>query len=249
MPDQNGETQRTSVLVVDDDRDIVDLLALLLQGAGLAPLLATEPASALALLETNTPSAALVDLNLRPWDGFELLGDIRRRRPHLPIIVLTVRASEDDKVRALDMGADDYIVKPFGHRELLARIRAQVRRSAREAGSASVGGILTVGALQLDLDARLVSIDGESEVRLTETEFRLLEYLMRNSEGIVRTRALARHVWGYEDAATRDVVRVTIHRLRRKLGDDSDQPRFIETLPGLGLRLVRGAIAEKTSNA
>ena|SRR5256885_1002517 len=233
----NGDTRRSSVLIVDDDGDLVDLVAFLVGKAGFVPLSATEPMAALQLYENEHPSVAVIDLNMRPWDGFELLAELRRRDPRLPIVVLTARADEDGKVRALDMGADDYIVKPFGHRELVARIRAQARRAEQDEPSTVEAAVLIVGPLRLNLRERLLEIDGDTEVRLTGTEFRLLEYLMRNSNSVVTTKALAKHVWGYDDSPTRDVARVTIHRLRRKLGEDGERPRFIETVPGIGLRL------------
>ena len=228
---------RSSVLLVDDDRDLLNLLAFLVEQAGLTPLLASDPTTALDLFTKEDPSVAIIDLNLTPWDGFELLEEVRRRSPSIPILVLTARASEDDKVRALDAGADDYVVKPFGHRELVARIRAHARRASRDRNGKLPHATLEVGPLRLDLRERLLEITGEEELRLTGTEFRLLEYLMRNSNAVVPTAALAQHVWGYDDAPARDVVRVTVHRLRKKLRDDGSDRRFIETVPGVGLKL------------
>jgi two-component system alkaline phosphatase synthesis response regulator PhoP len=227
---------RLRILLIDDEKDLVNLLAFLVEQAGLIPLTATEPAGAIELFEKEHPDLALVDLNLRPWDGFELLADLRRRSPKLPIIVLTARGSEDDKVRAFDLGADDYIVKPFGHRELVARIRAQARRAKVEDEEFAGPALLEVGLLRLDLRERRLQVEGK-DLHLTATEFRLLEYLMRNSNSVVPTAALAKYVWGYNDAPIRDVVRVTVHRLRRKLGDDGQQQRFIDTVPGIGLKL------------
>ena len=238
---------RSSVLLVDDDRDLLNLLAFLVEQAGLTPLRASDPTTALDLLGKEDPSVAIIDLNLSPWDGFDLLDDVREKNSSIPILVLTARASEDDKVRALDAGADDYVLKPFGHRELVARIRAHARRAARDRKGKLPHATLEVGSLRLDLRARLLEITGEEELQLTGTEFRLLEYLMRNSNAVVPTNALARHVWGYDDAPARDVVRVTVHRLRRKLRDDGDGRRFIETIPGVGLKL-RSAVNKRTSN-
>jgi DNA-binding response OmpR family regulator len=238
---------RSSVLLVDDDRDLLNLLAFLVEQAGLTPLRASDPTTALDLLSKEDPSVAIIDLNLSPWDGFDLLEDVRGKNPTIPILVLTARASEDDKVRALDAGADDYVVKPFGHRELVARIRAHARRAARDRNGKLPHPTLEVGSLRLDLRARLLVITGEEGLQLTGTEFRLLEYLMRNSNAVVPTAALARHVWGYDDAPARDVVRVTVHRLRRKLGDDGNGRRFIETIPGVGLKL-RSGVTKRESN-
>jgi DNA-binding response OmpR family regulator len=249
----DGGGQRARVLVVDDDRDLVELLAFLVEQAGLVPVVTTEPSAALDALKTGDLSVAVVDLNLRPGDGFELIAEIRNRSPRLPILVLTGRANEDDKVRALEIGADDYVVKPFGHRELVARIKAHARRSVRDQGPAGrdpapspAPAFLEVGALRLDLVERSLEIDGASALRLTGTEFRLLEYLMRNSDSVVPTGALAKNVWGYDDAPARDVVRVTVHRLRRKLGDDGQERRFILTVPGVGLELRAAGAAKET---
>jgi two-component system alkaline phosphatase synthesis response regulator PhoP len=219
--------RRKQVLLVDDDRDLLGLLEFLVRQAGLEPLAATEPAGAINLLDKHQLSAAVIDLNLRPWDGFELIADIHARAPSLPILVLTARGNEDDKVRALEMGADDYVVKPFGHRELVARIRAHTG---------------------LDLRERTLRVDGHA-LHLTGTEFRVMQYLMQNSNAVVPTAALAKHVWGYDDPAARDVVRVTLHRLRRKLGDDGRRPRVIDTVPGVGLRLRPRVKKESTPPA
>jgi two-component system, OmpR family, KDP operon response regulator KdpE len=241
--EHTGENPR--ILLVDDERDLLDLLAFLVEQAGLVPLIATNPTAALESLASHDPSLAIVDLNLKPWDGFELLAELRRRSPRLPILVLTARGTEDDKVRALDLGADDYVVKPFGHRELVARIRAHARRADLDRNGKLPHASLEIGQLRLDLRERVLEIEGEEELRLTGTEFRMLEYLMRNSNSVVPTTALAKHVWGHDDAPARDVVRVTLHRLRRKLREDGGKRKFIETVSGVGLRLrVAGSARE-----
>src|SRR6266540_6102535 len=234
--DSGTRGQRNEILLVDDEQVIVDLLSFIVEQGGFIPLVATEPVGAIELFEREDPVVAVVDLNLRPWDGFELLAELRRRSPSLPIIVLTARSSEDDKVRALDMGADDYVVKPFGRRELLARIRAHARRAGGERVRAIPAPVLEVGSFRLDPSERTLYLDGVA-TRLTGTEFRLLQYLMRHNDAVVPTEAVAKNVWGFNDEPARDVVRVTVHRLRRKLGDDGERQRFILTVPGVGLRL------------
>jgi two-component system response regulator VicR len=238
----NGDVggRRHEILVVDDDRDLVEILAFLIGQAGMIALVSSDPATALEMFERHDPTVAVIDLNhLRPGDGFELLAELRRRSASLPVIVLTARTSEDDKVRALDLGADDYIEKPFSNRELVARIKANARRADLERGVVPSDPILEVGSLRLDLGEHTLQIDGDP-VRLTGTEFRLLQYLMRNRNTVVPTDAIAKYVWGYNDPPARDVVRVTVHRLRRKLGDDGQTRKFIETVPGVGLRLQHG---------
>jgi len=231
--------QRARVLLVDDDRDLLALLGFLVEQAGLEPLGASDPVTALDLFEKREPAVAVLDLSLRPWDGFELLAELRRRSASLPIIVLTARNHEDDKVRALDMGADDYVVKPFGHRELVARVRARVRRAENEKTAETTPPVLEVGRLRLDAIAQTLEIDGEI-LRLTATEIRLLQYLMANSNTVVPTAAVAKHVWGYDDAPAREVLRVTAYRLRRKLGGAGEHRRLIHTVPGVGLKLLAG---------
>jgi DNA-binding response OmpR family regulator len=234
---QNGGRARSAVLIADDERDLLDLLAFLVKQVGLEPFTASDPLTALALFDKVDPAIAIVDLNLRPWDGFELLAELRRRSPTMPIIVLTASDNEDDKVRALDLGADDYVVKPFGHRELLARIRTQARRANADRDLVAAPAVLEVGPLRLDPAERTLQIDGEF-LRLTGTEFRLMYYLMRNSDSVVPTASLAQHVWGYDDAPAREAVRVTVHRLRRKLRGNGPERRLIHTVPGIGLRLT-----------
>ena len=227
---------RASALLVEDDRDLLELLAFLVEQAGITSLPASEPVTALELYEKDQPSVALVDLNLDPFDGFELIVELRRRSAWLPIIVLTGRTSEEDKVRALEAGADDYVAKPFGHRELIARVRAQLRRGARDREMASVPAVVEIGPLRMNVDQRSAAIDGW-DLHLTGTEFRLLHYLVRHSDAVIPTSELAKRVWGYDDAAAREVVRVTLHRLRRKIGEDAASPRLIHTVPGVGVRL------------
>ena len=235
---ENGARKTRAILLVDDDQGLTDLLAGIVRQAGFTPLAAADPTTAIQLFETGHPVVAVIDLNLKPHDGFELLAELRRRSTSLPILVLTGRALEDDKVRALDIGADDYVVKPFGHREILARIRAHARRGERDEGD-ELGPALEVGSLRLDPQERMLHREGVS-TRLTGTEFRLLHFLMSQGGAVVPTDAIARHVWGFDDAPAREVVRVTVHRLRRKLGDDGAHQRVIRTVPGVGLRLHPG---------
>jgi two-component system KDP operon response regulator KdpE len=238
--------QREGILLVDDDKVLVDLLAYLADQAGFKPLVASDPTSAIAQFEGHDPLVAVIDLNLKPWDGFELLADLRGRSATLPILVLTARADEDDKVKALDLGADDYVVKPFGHREFLARLRAHARRALRERGT-PVRHVAELGAMRLDAGDHTLRI-GDDVHRLTGTEFRLLEFLMRHGSAVVPMGAVAKHVCGFDDAPARESVRVTVHRLRRKLGDDATQQRFIHTVPGIGLQLNRVEDPERATS-
>jgi two-component system KDP operon response regulator KdpE len=234
--DGNGGKHREGILLVDDDRVLLDLLGYLVDQVGFMPIVAANPTDAIDEFEKRGPIVAVVDLNLKPHDGFALVEDLRRRSATIPIIVLTARADEDDKVRALDLGADDYVVKPFGHREFLARIRAHARRALRERGTVPKRPIEQLGTMRLDTGDHTLRI-GEGAFRLTGTEFRLLQFLMRHGTTVVPMGAVAKHVWGFDDPPAREAVRVTVHRIRRKLGDDGAHQRFIHTVPGVGLRL------------
>ena len=232
----NGGTRREGILLVDDDRILVDLLAVLVEQAGFTPLLTQDPTAALIQFEQHDPLLAVIDLNLKPHDGFDLLAELRRRTATMPILVLTARVDEDDKVRALDLGADDYIVKPFAHREFIARLRAHGRRSLRERGLSPAKQALELGPLQLNVGEHTLQI-GTDVFHLTGTEFRLLQFLMRHGTSVVPTADVAKHVWGYDDPPARDAVRVTVHRLRRKLSDGAKREGLIHTVPGVGLQL------------
>lgn len=212
---------------------MVGLLTMLVEQAGFSALPACDPPSALERFERERPDVALLDLNLGPGDGFDLLRELRERTT-MPLLVLSARGREDDRVRGLELGADDYIVKPFSARELIARIRVHLRRSDGHDGGDKE--MLTAGSLTLNVGQHLVKKDGES-LHLTVTEFKLLQHLMRRAGTVVQTNVLAREVWGYEDSAAREVVRVTLHRLRRKLGEDASNPHLLQTFPGVGVML------------
>ena len=222
--------ERAKILLVDDDADVVALLAFVVEQAGFSALTAQDAATAVDLFERERPDVAVIDVNLGRSSGFELVEQLRLRSD-LPIILLSARGSEDDKVRGLELGADDYVVKPFGNRELVSRIRVNVRRAMR-----TEHGPLAVGTLTIDPDHHSVAIAGR-EVTLTATEFRLLYELMRKPGVVVPTKVITRRVWGHDDVAAREVLRVTLYRLRRKLGDDGSQPTLLQTLPGVGLSL------------
>jgi two-component system response regulator VicR len=231
-----ADVARPKVLVVDDEPDLVRLVAFVVEDGGLSALGACDAPTALRLLAVEAPNLVVLDVNLAALgDGFELLAELRRRS-NIPVILLTARLTEDDKVRGLDLGADDYMVKPFNHRELLARIRAQLRRTARAVDEEGASVFLRVGPLTMNVGEFSVRRDGRS-VPLTRTEFRLLHYLMSRASSVVPTAAIARDVWGYDDAAAREVVRVTLHRLRRKLGEDASAPALLHTVPGVGVML------------
>jgi two-component system response regulator RegX3 len=224
------------VLLVDDDRELVDLVGFALKRAGFSVLTAHDGPAARALLKEQRPDLAVLDVNLGSWNGFELLKEIRRGS-EIPVIMLTARHREEDRVQGLELGADDYVTKPFSHRELTARIRARLRRPGGEWSAPEPAETrLQAGPITLNL-AEHTATKGDEPLGLTVTEFRLLHYLMTNAGSVVPTRAILKHVWGHEDPTAKDVVRVTVHRLRRKLEADPDDPRVLHTVPGVGIML------------
>jgi two-component system, OmpR family, response regulator VicR len=225
------------ILLVDDDRELIDLLAFALKRAGLEPIAAHDAAAALRLFDERDPDLVVLDINLGASSGLDVLKELRRRG-QLPVIMLTALDSEEDKVRGLEAGADDYLTKPFSHRELIARIRAQLRRSGQEwqPQRRSAQTRLQVGTIILDLAEHSVTKAGQ-QVSLTVTEFRLLHCLMSTPGAVVPTSTLLKQVWGYADPGGSDVVRVTVHRLRRKLESDPGRPSLLHTIPGVGVLL------------
>jgi two-component system response regulator VicR len=225
-----------NVLVVDDDRELCALLELTFRRAGLSAAVAHDGENGMRLVRAERPDVIVLDVNLGTSDGFEVLREIRRAS-RAPVVMLTARDAEEDKVRGLELGADDYVTKPFGHRELVARVRALIRRAGQELPEDASGPpVMRVGPLLIDTGQHVVSRDGE-KIDLTVTEFRLLHALMREAGTVIPTRRLLKQVWGYDDPSSSDVVRVTLHRLRRKLGDDPAEPRLIHTVAGVGVML------------
>jgi DNA-binding response OmpR family regulator len=237
-----------NVLVVDDDRELCALLELSFRRAGLSAAVAYDGENGMRLVRAERPDVIVLDVNLGTSDGFEVLREIRRAS-RAPVVMLTARDAEDDKVRGLELGADDYVTKPFGHRELVARVRALIRRAGHELPEDASGPqVMRVGPLFMDTGQHVASRDGE-KLDLTVTEFRLLHALMREAGTVIPTRRLLKQVWGHDDASSSDVIRVTLHRLRRKLGEDPAEPRLIHTVAGVGVMLrpsedVRSASAD-----
>jgi len=227
-----------TILVVDDEADLVDILAFTLKRNGYAVIGAYDPPTALRMLEQHPIDFVLLDVNLKPpWDGFELLKTIRERSP-VPVIMLTARGAEEDKVKGLDLGADDYVVKPFSHREVISRIESVSRRTGVRDGApvAPPQREIEAGPFWLDVAGHRVTKNGEP-LNLTVTEFRLLHTLLQHPDTAQSNETLLREVWGYEDIGSFDMVRVAIYRLRQKIEEDASDPRYIHTIPGIGFVL------------
>jgi two-component system KDP operon response regulator KdpE len=222
------------VLVVDDDAHILRALRTGLRGRGFEVFTAADGESALDLLDETAVDILVLDLGLPGIDGLEV---IRRLRAwsEVPIVVLSVREGQSDKVTALDAGADDYLVKPFDMQELLARIRAVGRRTQPQTTEPT----LRFGVLEIDLAHEVVRIEGEP-VHLTPTERRLLRALASNPGKLLTHAWLLQQVWGPGYAGESHLLRVYVQQLRRKLGDDPARPLYITTEPGLGYRWTDG---------
>lgn len=227
--------RRTKALLVEDDRNIVDLIRSNLAVRGFDTCISVDGRRALQLLETEAPDIVLLDLMLPDADGLELCRQIRERSS-VGIIVVSARAGQQEKVAALNFGADDYMTKPFGIEELLARITATLRRTRPSEPVESASLHVQVGGLVVDLEKRLVTRDGQV-VHLTPTEFALLRELVLNRGKLLTHEQLLRLVWGPGYATEIEYVRVYIRRLRAKLETDGSPPVII-TQPRAGYRLA-----------
>jgi two-component system, OmpR family, KDP operon response regulator KdpE len=222
----------TRVLVVDDDRPLARALAINLRAHGYDVTVAHDGRTALTEVARTHPAVVVLDLGLPDVDGIEVLAGIRGWSA-IPVIVLTARSTSSEKVEALDAGADDYVTKPFGMDELLARIRAAVRRGA-PATSGALDSV-TTDDFTVDLAAHRV-LRGTETVRLTPTEWSLLELLVRHSGRLVPQKQMLTEVWGPQYEHETHYLRVYLAQLRRKLEPDPARPRYLITEPGVGYR-------------
>jgi two-component system, OmpR family, KDP operon response regulator KdpE len=235
---------RTRALVIEDDPNIVDLIRSNLAVRGFDTVVSADGSRALQLLDTEAPDIVLLDLMLPEVDGFELCRQIRERSS-VAIIVVSARGGERDKVTALNMGADDYMTKPFSIEEMLARITATLRRTRPSAPSEIVPQLILIGELRIDLAKEEVFRQGE-RVHLTPTEFALLRELVTNRGKLLTHAHLLRRVWGYGYETETEYVRVYVRRLRAKLEDDGGPP-LILTQPRAGYRLAADLFAVSIS--
>ena len=216
------------ILLVDDDPDLLAVTGFALQQAGFLVVKAVDGTSALDLFEREQPDLAVLDINLPGLSGFELARRVRAKG-NVPIMMLTVRNEEEDLVRALELGADDYLTKPFSPRTLLARIRALLRRSGMEAE-----GKLTSNGLTLNVDDLTLTGLSEEPVHLTPLEMRLVQLLFVHRGRTVSTERILVHVWGDRGSGDRQLLKQLVHRLRQKLEQDPAEPRLIHTVPNAG---------------
>jgi len=223
-------------LIAEDDKDVAEIVAFSarMNWSDCQVLIATDGQEALRLFKEEQPDIVILDVSMPPPNGFEVCQRIRQHSS-VPILMLTAREATVDKVRALDLGADDYLTKPFDHLELLARLRALLRRAAQP--SAEGEADFSVDGLTLDFATHEVRLEGEV-VALTATEYRLLEELVRHAGTALPHQLLLERVWGPEYVNDIHYIKVFIRRLRQKLRDDADKPRYIQTVWGIGYRFV-----------
>lgn len=222
------------VLVIDDEPEVGRAVRTGLRGADFSVEWAATGAEGIERVAQWRPDVILLDLSLPDIDGVEVCHQLREWT-QTPIIVLSVRAREADKIAALEQGADDYLTKPFGMGELIARIRVALRHTAN-ATSPTGGTLMRVGGLEMDLERRLVTVDGR-EVHLTPTEYEVLKYLMTNAGKVVTHRVLLHAVWGPSYEAEGHYLRVFINQLRRKIELEPSRPRYLITEAGVGYRI------------
>jgi two-component system, OmpR family, KDP operon response regulator KdpE len=223
------------VLVVDDEPQIRRFLDIGLRAEGYDVLLAATGAEGLALAATREPDLVILDIGLPDREGHEVLSELRQWS-QVPVLMLSVRSAEAEKVRALDIGANDYMTKPFGIQELMARLRALLRSRA-VLGAEETQPRYDDGCLRIDLARREVHLDG-SPISLTRKEFAVLALLLRHAGRVVTQQQLLREVWGPSHAHDSQYLRIVIGKLRQKLGDDPAQPRWLKTEPGVGYRFI-----------
>lgn len=222
------------ILVIDDEPQILRAIRTILTEKGFRVTTASRGEEALALAAANEPDVVILDLGLPDMDGVEVCARLREWT-QVPILILSVRDREHDKVAALDMGADDYLTKPFGIEELLARVRVALRHATRTQGTENK--VVRAGPLAIDLSWHIVK-RGEEEIKLTGNEYKLLAYLAANHGRVLTHQSILTNVWGPADADHTEYLRVYMRQLRKKLEADPERPQYILTEPGIGYRFM-----------
>ncbi|HEY0513739.1 MAG TPA: response regulator transcription factor [Thermoanaerobaculia bacterium] len=224
------------ILVVDDDLELSGLIGYALRQAGYLVIEAADGVAALAAFDRESPALVILDVNLPRLSGLEVCRRIRAASPtpisRTAIMMLTVRNAEEDQVQALDLGADDYLTKPFSPRTLLARVRALLRRAGEKKPLP-----LAAGDFSLDLELQAVSVRGGEPVRLTRLELRFLQILLANAGHTLPAERLLAHVWGSRGSGDRQLLKQLVHRLRQKIEADAAGPRYLVTVSGVGYAL------------
>ncbi len=239
--------KRTTILTADDDPQLLRLISRNLELEDYEVITASNGQQALEMIEFQMPDLVLLDVMMPKMDGFTVCQRVRAFST-VPILLITARGQDQDKVRGLDLGADDYLTKPFSVDELLARVRAVLRRTQFAAGepTQAMSTSATIGELVIDYRQHLVSVAGQ-EVSLTPTEYRLLAYLAQNAGRIVTQDLLLERIWGAEYVGESHMLQVNINRLRRKIEPDPAHPRYILTKVGIGYQLANATNTNQPS--
>lgn len=220
------------VLIADDDRDLLNLIAFTLTQEGHLVVKAIDGQVAIHAFENEGPDIVILDINMPGASGFQICEAIRQKS-QVPILMLTARGAEEDLVKALELGADDYMTKPFSPRTLLARIKALLRRTGVDSSAP-----LVVGRLALDVEEHTARVGDGVPVRLTKLELRLLQMLLANAGRTVNSDRLLMQVWGHRNSGDRQLLKQLVHRLRQKIEIDSAAPQLLQTSAGSGYKLV-----------
>lgn len=220
------------VLIADDDADLLGLVGFTLTQAGYLVVKANDGTSAVRIFDRESPDLVVLDINMPGLSGFQVCQTIRSRS-QVPIIMLTARGEEEDLVKALELGADDYLTKPFSPRTLIARAKAVMRRVGTEDNTP-----LSVGQIVLNIEEHTVRIGDAVPVHLTKLEVRLLQMLLANAGRTVNSDRLLTQVWGHRGSGDRQLLKQLVHRLRHKIEADPSAPQFLQTGPGPGYRLL-----------
>lgn len=233
-------TIRDKILVVEDEQSIARFISAILNANGYETLMAQTGSEALSIISSTCPDLVILDLGLPDMDGTEILRDLRSWSS-LPVVVVSARSHEKDKVEALDMGADDYLTKPFGTDELLARVRAAIRHTRTASGNDEVArqGTYTVGDMVIDYNKHQVLINGEN-AKLTLSEFRIVALLGKFAGKVLTYDYIIRELWGPRAGNDNQILRVNMANIRRKIEKNPAEPQYIFTEVGVGYRMIEG---------
>ena len=229
--------QNLTILVVDDDREIVDVIGIYLMQEGYRVLKAYDGLGALDVLSQNEVHLIIMDVMMPKLDGIRTTMKLREQK-NIPIIIISAKSEDADKILGLNVGADDYVTKPFNPLELLARVRSQLRRYMTLGNMEKKPQLLVSGGLTVDCEAKLVLVDGE-EIRLTATEYKIVEFLMQNMGRVFSIDQIYRHVWNEENFNSDNTVAVHIRRIREKIEINPKEPRYLKVVWGIGYKMEK----------
>ena len=226
------------IMIVEDEKSIAGFIKAILNSNGYDAMVAQSGSEALTMISSHCPDLVVLDLGLPDMDGMEIITRVRSWT-QLPIIVVSARGNEQDKVSALEMGADDYITKPFGAAELLARIRVALRHTHNSSGTQANGGYFVAGDLTVDYDKHQVLIGGEN-MKLTQNEYRIVALLSRYAGKVLTYDYIMKELWGPQNGGGNQILRVNMANIRRKIEKNPAEPQYIFTEVGVGYRMIEG---------